>query len=423
MPYFETLQGWLSWQEGLHPHAIDMGLERVNSVYRRLNPEGRHPPTITVAGTNGKGSCVAYLEAFYLAQGYHIGAYTSPHILRYNERIKINGEPVSDAVICEAFARIESVRGDTTLSYFEYGTLAALDIFSRSGLNVQLLEVGLGGRLDAVNIIDAEAVIITSIGIDHVDWLGNTRESIGAEKAGIFRSGVPAIVGDPDPTRSIFEAAERTNAVLYTLGPNFGYKKQAGTWDWFAGDDGLHKLPNPALKGEHQFRNAAAAILAVRILEQRLPVSEESIRKGLKDVKLSGRFQLITGDIPVLLDVGHNPQAVKTLADYVSEAFPGKRIHAVFSMVRDKDVAGVLEIMRSIVSYWYFAPFKNARAISEESMREYFTQSRIGDVQWGAKAFVDAYNMARARAQPGDLILVFGSFFLVSDCLAEFNKQ
>lgn len=423
MQYFDTLQGWLSWQEGLHPHAIDMGLDRVNSVYRRLNPDGQHPPTITVAGTNGKGSCVAYLEAIYLAQGYKIGAYTSPHILRYNERIKINGEPVSDAMICEAFSRIESVRGDTTLSYFEYGTLAALDIFSRSGLDVQLLEVGLGGRLDAVNIVNAEAAIITSIGIDHVDWLGNTRESIGAEKAGIFRSGVPAIVGDPEPPKSVYEAAERIKPELYCLGQNFGYQKQKAGWDWFAGDDCLHNLPDPALKGEHQFRNAASAILAVRTLAPRLPVSEESIRKGLKDVKLSGRFQLITGNIPVLLDVGHNPQAVKTLADYVSEAFPGKRIHAVFSMVRDKDVSGVLEIMRSIVSYWYFAPFKNSRAISEDSMREYFSQSRIGNVQWGAKTFVDAYNIARESAKPGDLILVFGSFFLVSDCLAEFNKQ
>ncbi|PPD21890.1 MAG: bifunctional tetrahydrofolate synthase/dihydrofolate synthase [Methylomonas sp.] len=422
MPHFDSLQGWLSWQEGLHPHAIDMGLERVNSVYQRLNPGGLHPPAITVAGTNGKGSCVAYLEAVYLAQGYRVGAYTSPHILRYNERIKINGEPVSDTLICQTFARIEAVRGETTLSYFEYGTLAALDIFSRSGLDVQLLEVGLGGRLDAVNIINAEAAVITSIGIDHVDWLGTTRESIGAEKAGIFRAGVPAIVGDPEPPASVIDVAERVKAKLYCLGSSFGYQKHARSWDWFAGDDTLSELPNPALKGEHQFRNAASAIMAIRTLSQRLPVSEQCIRQGLKGVKLSGRFQLITGEIPVLLDVGHNPQAVKTLADYVNEAFPEQRIHAVFSMVRDKDVGGVLDIMGGIVDSWYFAPFNNSRAISEETMRGFFTQKRISNVQWGAKSFVDAYNAASASAKPGDLILVFGSFFLVSDCLAEFNK-
>jgi dihydrofolate synthase / folylpolyglutamate synthase len=423
MKRFDSLQGWLDWQESLHPLAIDMGLERAARVFRALKVEGAKPPTITVAGTNGKGSCIAYLEAIYRAQGYRTGAYTSPHILKYNERIKIDGEPVSDKLICEAFARIEAVRGDITLSYFEFGTLAALDIFYRAGLDVQLLEVGLGGRLDAVNIIDPDVALITSIGIDHVDWLGNTREAIGREKAGIFRKATPAIVGDPEPPASLLQSAMDESALLYCIGKDYGYRKRSPAWDWFG--DGLQmvKLPEPALKGEHQFRNASSAILAVRKLNQTLPVTENAIREGLANVQLNGRFQLIDGDIPVLLDVGHNPQAVKTLVEYLVATFPGRRVHAVFSMMKDKDIAGVLDIMNPLVFDWFFAPLVNPRAATEFAMREIFSQSPVDRVYFGFKGFADAFDAAKNQSQLGDLLLVFGSFFLVSDCLAEFEKK
>jgi len=423
MMHFDSLKGWLDWQESLHPLAIDLGLERAAQVFHALNPDCLKPLTITVAGTNGKGSCIAFLEAIYRAEGYRVGAYSSPHILKYNERIKIDGKPVSDELICEAFARIESVRGNTSLSYFEFGTLAALDIFRRSGLDVQLLEVGLGGRLDAVNIVDPNVALVTSIGIDHVDWLGATREAIGQEKAGIFRAKTPAIIGDCDPPNSLLQSAIDKDARLYCIDKDFGYKKQATTWNWFAGDRLISQLPEPGLKGEHQYRNASAVILAVELLAKSLPVSDVSIRAGLKNIQLLGRFQLINDKIPVLLDVGHNPEAAKTLVAYLKMTFPGKRIHAIFSMMKDKDIAGVLEIMNPVVYHWFFAPLANPRSATEPLMREIFSQSSVTRVSFGFTSFAEAFNAAKNQALENDLLLVFGSFFLVSDCLNEFEKR
>ena len=421
--HFDSLKGWLDWQESLHPLAIDLGLERAAQVYHALNPNYRKPPTITVAGTNGKGSCIAYLEAIYRAQGYRVGAYSSPHILKYNERIKIDGLPVTDELICEAFARIESVRDNTSLSYFEFGTLAALDIFRRSGLDVQLLEVGLGGRLDAVNIVDPDISLISSIAIDHVDWLGNTREAIGREKAGIFRAETPAIVGDCDPPGSLLQSAIDKGARLYCIGHDYGFKRHATTWDWFAGDRRICQLREPGLKGQHQYRNASSAILAVELLAKRLPVSDLSIRTGLENSHLLGRFQLINDKIPVLLDVGHNPEAVRTLVDYLNMTFPGKKIHAVFSMMKDKDIAGVLEIMNPVIYDWYFAPLANPRAATEPFMREIFSQSPVTRASFGFSGFAEAFNKAKSQSLENDLLLVFGSFLLVSDCLNEFKKR
>lgn len=423
MMHFDSLKGWLDWQESLHPLAIDLGLERAALVFHVLNPDCVKPPTITVAGTNGKGSCIAFLEAIYRAQGYRVGAYSSPHILKYNERIKINGLPVSDELICEAFTRIESVRGNTSLSYFEFGTLAALDIFRRSSLDVQLLEVGLGGRLDAVNIVDPNVSLIASIGIDHVDWLGSTREAIALEKAGIFRAETPAIIGDCDPPKSLLQSALDKDARLYCLGKDFGFKKHSTNWDWLAGDRHICQLPEPGLKGEHQYRNASSAILAVELLAKSLPVSDRSIRIGLQNSHLLGRFQLINDRIPVLLDVGHNPEAVKTLVDYLKMTFPGKRIHAIFSMMKDKDIASVLEIMNPVVYDWFFAPLANPRAATEPFMRKIFSQSPVTRVSFGFTGFAEAFNKAQSQSTENDLLLVFGSFFLVSDCLNEFEKR
>lgn len=420
---FDSLQDWLRWQESLHPLVIDLGLERAAQVFHALNPDYVKPPTITVAGTNGKGSSIAYLEAIYMAQGYRVGAYTSPHILKYNERIKIGGNPVSDEEICEAFARIESVRGNTSLSYFEFGTLAALDIFRRADVDVQLLEVGLGGRLDAVNIVDPDVALVTSISIDHVEWLGGTREAIGREKAGIFRALVPAITGDPEPPESLIQSAIEKHALLYCIGRDFGYKKQSTGWDWFYADRQMLQLPEPGLKGEHQYRNASSVILAVSKMAEVLPIAEASIKQGLENVRLAGRFQLIDGEIPVLLDVGHNPQAVRTLADYVKAIFPGRRIHAVFSMMKDKDIAGVLEIMHPVVYDWFFAPLANPRAAPESAMREIFSQSSVSRVSFGFDSFTDAFSAAKNQSHKGDLLLVFGSFFLVSECLVEFENK
>jgi dihydrofolate synthase/folylpolyglutamate synthase len=422
MMRFDSLKGWLDWQESLHPLAIDLGLERAAKVFNALNPDGIKPPTITVAGTNGKGSCIAYLETIYKTEGYRVGAYSSPHILKYNERIKIDGKPVSDELICEAFARIESVRGNTSLSYFEFGTLAALDIFWRSGVNIQLLEVGLGGRLDAVNIVTPDVSLISSIGIDHIGFLGNTREAIGREKAGIFRTKTPAIIGDPNPPHSLLLSAADKDANVFCINQDYGYRKESTTWDWFAGDQQIRQIPEPGLKGEHQYRNASAAILAVQMLAKKLPISNNSIKNGLKNSHLLGRFQLINDKIPILLDVGHNLEAVKTLVEYINVTFPDKRIHAIFSMLKDKDIDGVIDIMKPVIYDWFIAPLTNPRATTESNMRDIFSKNEVARVSFGFTSFTDAFNAAKRQSLDNDLLLVFGSFFLVSDCLKNLKR-
>lgn len=417
-----TLQAWLEWQENYHPRIIDLGLERVASVYRALLSNNDKPVTITVAGTNGKGSCIALLDAILSAAGFRVGSYTSPHIIHYNERIKLANEAVSDVQICHAFERIESVRGNASLSYFEFGTLAALDIFSRSALDVQLLEVGLGGRLDAVNIVYPEVAIITSICIDHCNWLGATREAIGQEKAGIYREDVPAIIGDPAPPNSLFQCAVAANVPLYCLGTQFNYQQNKSSWSWFADEVRLENLPQPALKGDHQYLNAATAIQALYAIKELLPVSEEAIKQGLSNVKLSGRLQYIAGDVPVLLDVAHNPLAAKKLADYLQQSFFDKKIHAVFSMMKDKDLPSVISAMNPVIADWYFAPLKNPRTASLEAIKDAFTTCDVAKVYTGFSDATETIATCKQNAKTGDLIVVFGSFFLVAEYLLNWQK-
>lgn len=419
---FDSLTDWLDWQEGLHPRSIDLGLERAAGVFKALNPNGVKPLTIIVGGTNGKGSCIAFLEAIYRAQGYRVGAYTSPHILQYNERIRIDGQAVSDDKICHAFERIEAVRNNVSLSYFEFGTLAALDIFWRSELDIQLLEVGLGGRLDAVNIIDADVCLITSICIDHIDWLGETRNAIGFEKAGIFRSGIPAVIGDLDPPESLIQSAVKKHTPLFCINQDFTFNVEQGGWDWKSKctkKAEYTSLPVPALKGEHQYRNAAAVLMTVTHMQSMLPVSEESIQQGVQNVQLKGRFQLIDGEIPVLLDVAHNPQAVRALLDYLLSDFSGKNIYAIFSMMKDKDILAVLKIINPVIKHWIVAPLNNSRAASKSLMQACFKQCELDNVSFENQDFSQAYIEAESKAEKGDLILIFGSFFLVSEYLAK----
>lgn len=421
MARFDSLEDWLDWQEIFHPRSIDLGLDRVARVFQALNFDEIKIPTIIVGGTNGKGSCIAFLEAIYRAQGFRVGAYTSPHLLKYNERIKINGVAVSDEMICQAFERIDSVRDGVSLSYFEFGTLAALDVFYRSELDIQLLEVGLGGRLDAVNIIDADVSLITSVCIDHVDWLGETRDAIGYEKAGIFRAGVPAVIGDLDPPQSLLKRAIDKHTPLFRIGNEFNFYTKAGAWDWRCSDNNHSEylsLPEPSLKGEHQYRNAASVLMAVEQMQSLLPVSEEAIHVGLQNTQLKGRFQLVEGDIPVLLDVAHNALAVRILYDYLEKNFPGKKIHAVFSMMRDKEIKGVIEIITPLINQWYIAPLSNPRAASKPFMRECFSKCMLNNVSFDYDDFNEAYASAEKNADKDDLILVFGSFFLVSEYLA-----
>lgn len=416
---FKTLAEWLAWQETLHPRAIDLGLVRVARVFESLRLKGPGTFTVTVGGTNGKGSCVALLEAIFRNAGYRVGTYTSPHLLRYNERIRIDGRPVDDALICEAFVRIDRARGDTTLSFFEFGTLAALDIFSAANLDVQLLEVGLGGRLDAVNIIDADAALLASIDIDHRDWLGHTREAIGLEKAGIFRPGRAAVIGDPDVPAGVLQWAAARGISLSRIGHEFGYEAGKDSWTW-QGCSGsvLRGLPFPPIPGEHQLRNAAAVLETLHHVDASRPVSEAAIRDGLRKLALPGRFQRIAGDVEVLLDVAHNPQAAQVLAGQLRRHFPGQRIHAVFSVMRDKDIGGIIDAVRDLVHRWYIAPLAMPRAATPEELSQVFGERGVDAVENEFSDCGAAFARARRNAENGDLILIFGSFFLVAEYLA-----
>jgi dihydrofolate synthase/folylpolyglutamate synthase len=411
---FHTLSDWLSWQEQLHPKSIDLGLSRVREVWRRMHAGDFVCTVITVGGTNGKGSCVAMLQAIYREAGYTVGSYTSPHLWRYNERICINGEPVSDSAISEAFARVDTARRDTSLTYFEFGTLAALDIFKQQPLDVVILEVGLGGRLDAVNIIDADVALITSIDLDHMQWLGNDRETIAWEKAGILRNNKVGIVVDPAPPASIVEYAHSIGNRLLRLGKEFNCCQEEGSWSWHSG--AIHRvgLPQPALAGEHQLRNAAGVMMAVEILQPRLPVSLAQVRLGLLSVRLAGRFQLIPGEVTHIYDVAHNPAAAQQLATTLKTAHISGALHAVFSALADKDIAGIVAPLCALVTRWYLAPLAAQRGASleliAEAVRSVCPQAQI--MQFPALA--QAYAEANMQAVPGDTVLVYGSFYTVA---------
>ena len=416
---FSTLGEWLTWQETLHPRSIDLGLDRVRSVYGKLGLHESSPITMTVGGTNGKGSSVCYLASMLRAQGYRVGSYTSPHLVRYNERICIDGMPVDDEAICRAFAAVDAARGDITLSFFEFGTLAALAIFAAERVDVRVLEVGLGGRLDAVNLVDADVVLLTSIGLDHQDWLGATREEIGLEKAGVMRRGRPAVIADGAPPASVLAHAKSLDIDLSVVGRDFDFSERALGWDWWSGRCRFDDLPRPLLEGSHQLRNAAGALAAIHLLGGRLPVREAAIRRGMAEASLHGRFQVIDGNVPLVLDVAHNVQAASVLAGQLRERFPGRTIHAVFALMRDKDLAGVVEQMKGVIAAWYLPRLQVPRAASPESLSDVLRSSGMERVECAFEQVIGAVEAARDAAAVGDVIVVFGSFFLVAEYLAQ----
>ncbi len=414
---FTRLADWLTWQQSFHPRWIDLGLERVRKVFKALRPDYRPPVTVTVGGTNGKGSCVAMLEAILRAQGMRVGAYTSPHLQRYNERIRIDGRPVTDAAIVDVFARIDAARGDTSLSFFEFATLAALELFAQAEVQVQLLEVGMGGRLDAVNIVDADVAVIASIDIDHRQWLGETRELIGLEKAGIFRPRRPAVIGDRDPPQSLQGYARELQVSLWRLGREFDHRQHGPSWDWFGPGGVFTSLPLPALPGRQQLDNAATVLAALSQL--RLAVTAEAIRRGLESVRLPGRYQFLPGQPPVLLDVAHNPQAAGLLAEYLRSHYAGRRILALFAVMADKDIEGMLERMGTAVDVWALAPLPdNPRAAKEERIAQAFLKVGLPPPLAGFQGCLDAFRPLEQLAGPEDLIVVFGSFVLIAAFLA-----
>jgi dihydrofolate synthase/folylpolyglutamate synthase len=369
LPAPTSLNDWLTRLESLHPKAIDMGLERVAAVGRDLGLQFACP-VITVAGTNGKGSTCAMLEAMLLQGGYRVGLFTSPHLLHFNERARINGEIATDAMLCDSFAAVEAVRGTISLTYFEFTTLAILKLFADAGLDAVILEVGLGGRLDAVNIIDADVAIVTSVDLDHMEYLGDTREKIGFEKAGIFRAGRTAICSDPVPPASLVAHAEAIGADLWLFGRDFNYSGDKQQWNFGGRSQRRNALAYPSLRGANQLLNASAALAALEALRLRLPLGAQEVRTGLVLVDLPGRFQVLPGRPAVILDVGHNPHAAATLAQNLDNMGFHPYTYAVFGSMADKDIAGVLAQLGDRIDHWCLTDLPQPRGASAESIKQ-----------------------------------------------------
>jgi len=414
-PRFSSLNDWLEWQKSLHPASIDLGLQRVGQLVDQLQCRVPAKILISVAGTNGKGSSVAMLEAILLRAGYRVGCYTSPHLFRYNERLRLQGEEVSDAALCESFARIDHARGENTLTYFEFGTLAALDIMARETLDVALLEVGLGGRLDAVNIVDADAALITNIGIDHTDWLGGDRDCIAREKAGIMRPGKPAVCGDADPPASLIAEADRIGVLWRVLGADFSIKQAGRGWHWQGRRSNYRDLPKPALAGSHQLANAASVLMVLEMLRECLPVTQTAIESGLKWVRLAGRIQTVPGRVEQVLDVSHNAQAAQALCDAIRQRpLPGKT-HAVIGMMQDKDAESFVRALETVVSRWYPVGLQTDRASTAQQLAQRLA-SVIGTQRITTCAsLAGAIEHLKAELRPGDRVLVCGSFYTVAE--------
>jgi dihydrofolate synthase/folylpolyglutamate synthase len=409
----------------MHPVAIDMGLERVATVGARLDLRF-DCPVITVGGTNGKGSTCAMLESMLMQGSYRVGLYTSPHILDFNERARIEGRSVSDAVLCDAFAAVEAVRGDVSLTYFEFTTLAILKLFADAKLDAVILEVGLGGRLDAVNIIDPDVAIVTSVDLDHQQYLGDTREKIGFEKAGIFRPQHAAICGDPSPPQSLVEHANAIGADLWLFGRDFNYSGDRQQWSYGGRAVRRHALAYPSLRGANQLLNASAALAALEVLRDRLPLGAQEIRAGLVLVELPGRFQVLPGRPAVILDVAHNPHAAATLAQNLDQMGFYPYTYAVFGAMSDKDVSGILLHLKDKIDHWYFCDLPLPRAASAESLASALTGAGFvagsgGDGERSIQCFgtpAEAYAAARDRVGENDRIIVFGSFLTVAGVMA-----
>jgi len=412
-----TLETWLARLEQLHPNAIDLGLERVRRVKDAL---GLSPgfPVITVGGTNGKGSTCAYLEAILTTAGYRTGLYTSPHLLRYNERVRVAGVEAGDAELVAAFERVDAARGEVSLTYFEFGTLGAMLQFVAAQVDVAILEVGLGGRLDAVNVFEPDAAIVTGVDLDHMDYLGDSREQIGFEKAGIYRASRPAICSDPQPPTSLLEHAGRIGANLYRIDEAFQASRQNGSWSYRGQHWNFTGLPLPAMAGAHQLRNAAAALAALETLLDRLPVSEAAIRQGLLDARVAGRFQCFGANPQTVLDVAHNPQAAHALASSLQENPASGRTLAVVGMLADKDAAEVIDALAPRVDAWWVCRPDSPRALAAEALAETVREHAQGVPVTVRSAPLEAYRAALSAARDGDRILVFGSFYTVASVLA-----
>lgn len=421
----QTLNDWLLQLETLHPKAIDMGLARVQQVAQVLALKFECP-VITVGGTNGKGSTCAMLESILLQGGYRVGLYTSPHLLHFNERARLDGQMASDAQLIAAFEAVEAARAEISLTYFEFTTLALLKLFADAAPDVVILEVGLGGRLDAVNIIDADVAIVTSVDIDHVDYLGDTREKIGFEKAGIFRSGKVAICSDPKPPKSLLDHAATIGADLWLFGRDFNYSGDRQQWNYGGRGQRRNALAYPSLRGANQLLNASAGLAALEALRERLPLSAQEVRSGLVMVELPGRFQVLPGRPAVILDVAHNPHAAATLASNLDNMGFHPYTFAVFGAMADKDIAGIVSHLKDKIDHWCLTDLPLPRAATAQHLAQALQaasvqESGVPSAERSVRCFENpalAFADALSRAGENDRIVVFGSFLTVAGVLA-----
>ena len=417
-----TLADWLARCERLHPTEIDLTLERSQTVRDRLG-FSFSAPVISVAGTNGKGSTCAMLEAIALQAGYRVGLYSKPHLVHFEERCRINGHMVSGELLLEHFEAVEAARGELSLTYFEFTTLAIARLLSQTPLDLVIFEVGLGGRFDAVNTIDADCAVITSIDIDHTEYLGSTREAIGFEKAGIMRTGKPVVVSDPMAPQSVIDHAQRVGADLWRFGTDFNYAGDAQQWSWAGREKRFNGLAYPALRGANQLLNAAGALAAFETLRERVPISAQAVRSGLALVELPGRFQIVAGQPTMVLDVAHNPHAVATLAQNLDQMGFFPVTHAVFGLMRDKDVEAIFRRMAPLIDHWHFTDLPMARAARADGLAETWAQLALkgpGAVTVSCHSNpLGALRSALAQADPADRIVFFGSFHTVGGVLQD----
>lgn len=417
-----NLAAWLDYIEALHPKSIAMGLDRVNVVKQRLNLNPQFPIVI-VAGTNGKGSTCAMLEHIYHAAGYSVGTYSSPHLLRYNERVRINSQEVTDEDLVKAFVAVEQARQDTELTYFEYGTLAAVWHLMQKQVDVAILEVGLGGRLDAVNVFEPDSTIVTSIDLDHMEFLGDTRECIGAEKAGVFRANIPAICGDENPPNSLIEYANRIGAPLKLIGRDFKVEADKESWAYRADQFSIEHMPMPTLIGDFQLNNAACVLTTIQSLQHLLPVQVDAIETGLKTVKLAGRFQSWSNNPDIILDVAHNPHAAKSLAINLKQSRHQGKTIAVFAMLADKDITGVIQALSSEIDAWYVSTIDNIRGAAASSLSKMILDTLPSAEVKIFNQVVDAFHQACIDANENDRIITLGSFFTVAEVMQDLQTK
>ena len=418
-----NLAQWLEHLQRIHPKEVELGLERVGQVAARLALGRPGARVISVAGTNGKGSTVAFIEAIAGAAGLRTGAYTSPHLLRYNERVRIDGQPVDDAALVAAFEAVEAARGEVSLTYFEFGTLAALWLFARQPLDLVVLEVGLGGRLDAVNLVDADLAVITTVALDHTEHLGNDRESIAREKAGILRPGKPLVIGELDPPDTLLREAERVGAPVLRAGRGFHFQPQGPGWVFQDERDRI-ELPLPALRAPAQLANAAAAIAAFRALLPPLPVTPEHLASGIGAAQLPGRMQVIPGPVEIVLDIAHNPQAAQQLAQWLQRNRASGATQAVFAALADKDVANEVAALMAHIDIWHLAGLSGAggRAQPVELLWQKLGALLSRSLVMRHASVAVALEEARRASRAGDRIVVFGSFHTVAEALQALDK-